>query len=110
MKKIAKYQPEIPFPPARDLEEAKRIAFQICEAFAANFQNSETDMAHMITDKFQLREPNGMNTSLGRDILRVIAEELGGYEVNHPAMRGMVGAVHARIIIALHEHGVLSIK
>lgn len=58
MKTITKYQPTIPTPPARDLEEAKRLVLQISEAFIANFQNTETDLAHMITDKFMLRESN----------------------------------------------------
>lgn len=58
MKQLTKYQPKIPSPPAEDLEEAKRLVLQICEAFSANFQNNETDLAHMITDKFTLRGSN----------------------------------------------------
>ena len=52
---ISKYQPKIPNPPAQDLEEAKKTVLLICSAFVSNFQNNETDLAYMITDKFSLR-------------------------------------------------------
>lgn len=41
--------------------------------------------------------------TLGAEILRVIADEIGGYEVTHPAMRGATAAIHARVMITLHE-------
>jgi hypothetical protein len=45
-----------------------------------------------------------MNTNtLGAEILRVIADEIGGYEVTHPAMHGATAAIHARVMLTLHE-------
>lgn len=51
---IFKYQPRRPAT-VEEIDAAKRIVLRIVEAFGANFQNDETDLARMITDEFTLR-------------------------------------------------------
>jgi hypothetical protein len=41
--------------------------------------------------------------AISAEILRVIADEIGGYEATHPAMQGATAAVHARVMTTLHE-------
>jgi hypothetical protein len=42
-------------------------------------------------------------SAISAEILRVIADEIGGYEATHPAMQGATAAVHARVMITLHD-------
>ena len=47
------------------------------------------------------------SAALSAAIGQIIVDEIGGIEASHPYMEGACAAIHARIIIELHERGVL---
>jgi len=53
--KILKYKPQSEPKSPDDLEVAKDAVMQIIVAFQSNFQNDETDLARLLTDRFTLR-------------------------------------------------------